>query len=174
MTNLNPVYKPIVTCLFFGLSFLHLRNTALAGTQKDTIIVAISADTKNLLQGNKVIINFAICNKTKQAIKIPNFFYFGLGNDPYADIVLELQKKEDSVFVPFPPKEDYLPTYREIALIELKKDAGKTGYCDIAFFYSRKIPSGYYRIRFLFKLSKYNKINNLSSNWLEFDIGKIL
>lgn len=166
--------KFVIICLFFGFSLFHFKNIALASAQKDTIIVTIFLDTKNTPQSNKAVINFAICNKTNQIIKIPDFFYFGLENDPYADVVLELQKKEDGGFVPVRLQDDYLPQNREIELIELKKDDRKTGYNDIAFFFSRKIPSGYYRIRFLFKLSKNNRTSDLYSNWLEFDIGKIL
>ena len=163
--------KLIAASWLFTVIILQIGNKAMANRLIDTIGIRITLDSKNPPRNDKLNIRYEITNHSKQVIRVPTFFFFGVGNDLNADVILEVEKRSNNVFNSFSLKEDYFPIYEEIKLEDLKEGDEKNDYFDVAFFYSRDFPAGSYRIRFLFKASKYNKMKNIYSNWLEFEIG---
>jgi len=160
------IFRLYVT--LFALLFL---NSNFVSWENNKIKVELSLLDTSTLSSKKVELLVRVINFSGNSIRVPDIVFWGLKNDPYADFILEVEKKGTlKRFTHFDIPDNYNPTYREIVLREVNdKDTLKESF-NIAFFYSHRFPKGVYRTRVLYKISRYNSSADIYSNWMEFVI----
>jgi hypothetical protein len=157
--------------LFFSILVFSCRTNKGPGPAGRGIRVELSFLDANAVKKNKAEIQVTIINRLDTPTQVPSLFYWGIKDDPIADFVMEMEKKgSNNQFSSFEIPDNYQPIFEKIELFKLKVNASKTDTSDIAFYYSYKIPDGSYRLRVLYRASKYNNVKDIYSNWLEFSI----
>jgi hypothetical protein len=125
----------------------------------------------NVISEKQVELKVKISNFSGNALQVPDLLFLGLKNDPYADFVLEIEKKENTTnFIHIEIPDNYLPAYRVDVLKKLSDKGSLDDRFNIAQFYNYRFPKGSYRTRVLYKVSKHNPISDIYSNWVKFTI----
>jgi hypothetical protein len=121
---------------------------------------------------DKALLILQIINKSKTIIKVPDLLYWGLPKDPIADFILEMEKKGfENTFTAIEIPDEFHHTIVEPYLTELKRNEIRRDTTDLAFYFKYKLPKGEYRVRVLYKISRYNnEINDFYSKWNKFNV----
>ncbi|HEY6436107.1 MAG TPA: hypothetical protein VIY47_05930, partial [Ignavibacteriaceae bacterium] len=121
---------------------------------------------------NRAMIQIEITNNSKKEILIPDLLYWGILNDPVADLILEIQRQNDqNEFSSYEIPDNYHPSFEPMSLTKLPPDGIRRDTVDVSFFFSYNIPKGNYRVKVLYKISNHNKFeNDVPSNWAKFSI----
>ena len=119
----------------------------------------------------KVTMNVKITNHSGKVVNLPKNLRLGLKSDSIADFFLEIeQKKSDSIFYPLSMIDERLPSYNKSDFTSLSDGKFLIDSFNIASFKGYNFETGEYRGRVLFRVSKYNKMGDIYSNWASFSI----
>jgi hypothetical protein len=163
IANMFSINTLLFSLLVLVSSFVDCKN--------DKIKVDATLMDAGTISPKEVELKVQILNLSGNIIEVPDVLFWGLKNDPYADFILEIERKDSGLdFKSFAIPDNYQPQYRKTVLTKLNDKDTLNDNFNIAGFYSYRFPKGAYRVRVLFKVSKHNKINDIYSNWVEFAI----
>lgn len=151
--------------------FLLLLSCGFIKPKAQTVKVKLSFIDSVKLNEASIPLQVQIKNLSKKELATPALLYWGIKNDPIADLIFEIKKKNvNGEFVEFVTNDNYLPMYEKVTFIKLGKNEARMDTTNIAFFHSYRFPQGSYRIRILYRASKYNDIKDVYSKWVGFSI----
>lgn len=157
-------FSPIFTFIVSGCAVNKINS--------QQITVKSSFTSPKDLSHNNASVQVEIYNGSKSEILVPELLYWGIPNDPIADIIFEIQKKDNKgEFYQVDIPDNYNPSFEPVSLVKLPINGIRRDTSNIAFFYSYNMPKGTYRIRVLYKISNYNNSGpGIYSNWTKFTI----
>lgn len=154
--------KLLLLSLFFSISFTILGYSNF----QENYLLKLEIKEKEL--PDKITICITLLSKSDVDLKVPQSGYIHIGykDDQSSDCYFEIVEVTKSSEITVLPMSNYQYFFKKMRFDKIKKNQSRDYQFNITRFYSLE-NNKKYKIRLIFKLSKYNNTNDISSNWID-------